>query len=97
MGKILKIDNTDETNPVITLKTSKEELNALKGNLNRVHIFSTMENSLKTNIAPRGSKESTVYLRIPKQFRSKLKKNGRITRVELNNKIIFGVEIDKEE
>lgn len=96
MGKILAIDNSDENNPVITIKTSKQELDSLKGNLNDTYIFNSTGISLKTNFTKRGTNDSTVYLRIPKNQRQKLKGSALISRIDLEDRVIFGVEMRKK-
>ncbi|MBN2422240.1 hypothetical protein JXB41_03360 [Candidatus Woesearchaeota archaeon] len=95
MTEIIKIENVNDIDPLLTLKISKQELKALSGNLENVYLINMNRRPYMTNITKRGKSGSTVYLRIPKELRKNLDNKARIIRTEFKDKIFFGVEVKK--
>jgi len=69
MGKILSIKSINEEKVNLTLELTSAEYSRLKGNLEKVHVFSENILEFSTRLVQRGKRESTKYILMPKEFR----------------------------
>ncbi|HME87238.1 MAG TPA: hypothetical protein VKE88_02400 [Candidatus Nanoarchaeia archaeon] len=98
MGEIISSKVREDGKIIFEVSVGYEEAKQLKGNLNRIHIFSEDVADVQSNIAQRGKNDATKYFLIPKELR----KNMKITNIpvgcqliETNSKIMFIYVVDK--
>ena len=77
--------------------TDYEEAKQLRGNMANIHLFTENVLDMKTNISQRGKNESTKYFLIPKEARSGLVYDAKITcqRIDTSAKPFFVFAINK--
>ena len=68
MGDILNILNKSDDKVEVTLTIDREYLKNLKGNLDKLHLFSENVLEYDSKLVSRGKDESTKYLLIPKEI-----------------------------
>jgi len=97
MGKILGLNTTNNDKVTIKLELTQEEALRLRGNMEKVHIFSekTLDNT--SRLVQRGKRESTKYFLVPRELRDGIGKNQEVncSRIETKTKDIFIFEVKK--
>jgi len=97
MGKILEIKSINEEKTNVKLELTQKELIWLKGNLEKMHIFS--ENNLEfiTRLVKRGKRESTKYFLMPKEFRKGVMPSDSVkcNLIETRTKYMFLFAVNK--
>ncbi len=97
MGKISSLKTVSEDKVVVTLELSSNETVWLKGNLDKMHLFSESNLEYETRLVQRGKKESTKYFLMPKEFRKGILPSSSIqcNRIETKTKYIFVFAVNK--
>lgn len=97
MGKILQLKNKSNDKVEVTLELTQAEIERLKGNLDKMHLFS--ENILENNtrLVQRGKRDSTKYFLLPKDFKSgiMISDNVPCTRIETKSKYLYVFSVKK--
>jgi hypothetical protein len=97
MGKILTLKTQSNEKINITLELSAQEVLWLKGNLEKMHLFS--ENNLEesTRLVQRGKRESTKYFLLPRNFRKGVMPSNDVpcTKIETKTRHIFIFGVNK--
>ena len=97
MSKILSVKTAPNQKAILTIEVSEKELLWLKGNIEKIHIFS--ENNLENiaRLVQRGKREATKYFLLPREFRNGILTSNsiRCTQIEKNNKCFFIFEVKK--
>ena len=85
----MKASSNDKV--TITLELSQQEAMWLKGNLEKMHIFSENNLEFETRLVQRGKRESTKYFLIPKELRKKIMISNSIkcNMIETKTKCIY--------
>jgi len=95
MGKITGLKSQGAEKVIVTLELSQKEALWLKGNLDKMHVFSENNLEYKTRLVQRGKRESTKYFLMPKEFRKGLQPSNNVecNKIETKTKdiIIFSV------
>lgn len=91
MGKILKIQNKSDEKVEVTLELSQKEVVWLRGNMDKMHLFSEDNLDFTTRLVQRGKRESTKYFLMPKEFRGSVMTSNNIpcTRIETKTKYLY--------
>ncbi|MCA9486184.1 hypothetical protein H6501_00325 [Candidatus Woesearchaeota archaeon] len=91
MGKISSIKSVSDEKVMVTLELSQQEAVWLKGNLEKMHLFSENDLDQVTKLVLRGKKDSTRYFLVPKEYRQGIlaSNNIKCTRVETKTKYLF--------
>ncbi len=97
MGKISSLKTISDDKVVVTLELSSNESVWLKGNLEKMHLFSENNLEYKTRLVQRGKKESTKYFLMPKEFRKGVVPSNSIecNKIETKTKNIFIFAVNK--
>jgi hypothetical protein len=97
MAKILELKNTDNKKIIANLELSENEYKYLKGNIERIRIFSDDNLQKNSRLVQRGKKEATKYFLLPKSLRNGVKPccNVRCDRLETKDKCLFIFEVTK--
>lgn len=97
MGRIITLKNINEEKIIINLESNQRHMINLKGNLEKIHIFSRNAFDITTRLVQRGRKESTKYLLIPKEFRKILMPSDSIKcqNIETKTKHLIIFEVPK--
>lgn len=97
MSKIISVKSVQNQKALLTVEVSEKELLWLKGNIDKIHLFS--ENNLESisRLVQRGKREATKYFLLPREFRNGIltSNNIRCTQIEKNNKCFFIFEVKK--
>lgn len=91
MGKITNIKTMSNDKCQVTLELTQKEIQWLKGNMEKMHLFSEENLDCETRLVQRGKRESTKYFLMPKDFRKGALPSNSIpcTRIETKTKFIF--------
>ncbi len=91
MGRILKIQNKGDDKVEVTLEMSQKEVVWLRGNLDKMHLFSEGNLELTSRLVQRGKRESTKYFLLPKEFRAGVMMSNSVpcTRIETKTKFLY--------
>jgi len=73
MGKIISSKYLKGKKLLIKILTEKQELENIKGNLKKIHLFSEQKCTKKTFLKERGNNKTTKYLQIPMTLRPRKK------------------------
>lgn len=86
MGKILNLKTQSNEKINITLELNPQEVLWLKGNLDKMHLFS--ENNLEeiSRLVQRGKRESTKYFLLPKEYRKGVNPSNIVPCTKINTK-----------
>jgi len=98
MGSILNAELQEDGKVVYKISLDKEEALALKGHMDKVHVFSENSSDVKSRISLRGKNEATKYFLIPKELRDKdisTKREVSCHKIETKHKDIFVFVVDK--
>ncbi len=97
MGKISSLKTLSEDKNIMTLEVSSEETIWLKGNMEKMHLFSENNLEYETRLVQRGKKESTKYFLMPKEFRKGVIPSNSINcnRIETETKYLFIFAVEK--
>lgn len=97
MGRISGIKTQQGEKVTVSLELNQKELKWLKGNLDKMHIFSESNLAYETKLVQRGKRESSKYFLMPKDLRKNLIVNSRVmcNRLETSSKQIFIFSMDK--
>ena len=97
MGKISSLKTISDDKVIVTLELTSAESVWLKGNLEKMHIFSENNLEIKTRLVQRGKKESTKYFLMPKEFRRGILPSNSIdcNKIETKTKCIFIFAVNK--
>lgn len=97
MGKILTLKTVTDSKVVVTLELTQKEVLWLKGNLDKMHLFSEDNLEYKTRLVQRGKRESTKYLLMPKEMRRGVFPSCevRCSKIETKTKDLFIFSIQK--
>ncbi len=97
MGKIVGLKATNDEKVIVSLELTQLEALKLKGNLEKIHIFS--ENTLGhiAKLVQRGKRESTKYFLLPKSLRVGVLPSNEVKcdKIETKTKNIFIFEVKK--
>lgn len=95
MGKIIstKLMNNDKIH--VNLELTQDEALWLRGNIDKMHLFSENNLNFETRLIKRGKRESTKYFLMPKELRNKVLPSNKVlcNKIETKTKdiIIFSV------
>jgi hypothetical protein len=97
MGEILSSKTTQDGKVVHEVMVDYDESLQLKGNVQKIHVFSEDVAQIRTNLSGRGKNEATKYFLIPRELRKGTEINDRVTcqKLETDSKIIFIYIVDK--
>jgi len=97
MGKILKLLNKSNDKVELTLELSQKEVIFLRGNLDKMHLFSEDNLNVDSRLVNRGKDESTKYFLIPKEFKNEVNSSKEVlcTKIETKTKHLFVYAINK--
>lgn len=97
MGKITSVKALNGEKVEVKLEVTQKEMLWLKGNMEKMHIFS--ENSLDqtTRLVQRGKRESTKYFLMPKEYRKNILTSNAVkcTMIEGRTKQLFIFAVNK--
>ncbi len=91
MGNILNIKTMSNDKIHVTLEMNQKEVQWLKGNMEKMHLFSEENLNEITRLVQRGKRESTKYFLMPREFRKGALPSNSIpcTRIETKTKYLF--------
>lgn len=97
MGKISSLKTVSDDKNIVTLELTSQETVWLKGNMDKMHLFSENNLECETRLVQRGKKESTKYFLMPKEFRKGILPSSSIqcNRMETKTKYIFIFAVNK--
>lgn len=97
MGKISSLKTVSDDKNIVTLELTSQETVWLKGNMDKMHLFSEYNLEYETRLVQRGKKESTKYFLMPKEFRKGIIPSSSIecNRIETKTKYIFIFAVNK--
>ncbi|MCA9496247.1 MAG: hypothetical protein KC589_04865 [Nanoarchaeota archaeon] len=97
MGKVTNLKTVSGDKVTITLELSEKEALWLKGNLDKMHLFSENNLEYTTRLVQRGTRDSTKYFLLPKDFRKGILLSNAIkcNRIETKTKYIFLFAVNK--
>ena len=97
MGKILNLKSINDEKVQVTLELSQKEVLWLKGNLEKMHLFSENNLDCETRLVQRGKRESTKYFLMPKEFRKGVVPSNSVmcTKIDTKTKHIFIFAVQK--
>lgn len=97
MGKILGFKSTGEDKVIVNLELTQTEVLWLKGNIEKIHIFSENNLDFESRLVQRGKRESTKYFLLPKEFRKDVIPTSVIkcNMIDTKTKQIFVFEVPK--
>lgn len=97
MGKVTNLKTINDDKVMITLELSEKEALWLKGNLDKMHLFSEHNLDHTTRLVQRGTRDSTKYFLLPKDFRKGILLSNSIkcNRIETKTKYIFLFAVNK--
>ncbi|MEC8220806.1 MAG: hypothetical protein VX028_01935 [Nanoarchaeota archaeon] len=91
MGRILNLKSQSDEKINVTLELTTKEVLWLKGNLDKMHLFSENNLEFESRLVQRGRRESTKYFLLPKEFRKDSLPCSSVpcTRIETKTRYIF--------
>lgn len=97
MGKIIDIINQSDDTFIVKLEFDKKYFDNLRGNLNKVNLFTIDVFEYKSKIISSGKNSSTKYFLIPKQINSDIfaREDISYTVIENNLNLIFVFAVNK--
>lgn len=97
MSKILSVKTATNQKVVLTLEVSEKELLWLRGNIDKIHIFSENNLDNTSRLVQRGKRESTKYFLLPREFRGGILTSNsiRCTQITNDKKCFFIFEVRK--
>lgn len=97
MGKILNLKTISDDKVQVTLELTQNEVLWLKGNLEKMHLFSENNLDCETRLVQRGKRESTKYFLVPKDFRKGIIPSSSVlcTRIDGKTKHLFIFAVNK--
>ncbi len=99
MGRITstKLMNNDKIQ--VNLELTHEEALWLKGNIDKMHLFSENNLEFETRLIKRGKRESTKYFLLPKELRNNVIPSNKVTcnKIETKTKNILIFAVPKYE
>lgn len=97
MGKVTSIKSLNDDRVELKVEITQKEILFLKGNLEKMHIFSEGNLDIETRLVQRGKRESTKYFLMPKEFRKKVTPSNSVkcTQIESKSKQIFIFAVNK--
>ncbi len=97
MGEILNIVNKSDDKVEVTLSLDREYFKKLKGNLDKIHLFSEDVLDYESKLVSRGKDDSTKYFLIPKEINSEVLARDDINYsvIEESNKYLFIFSVNK--
>ena len=97
MGKIVNLKAITDEKIQVVLELSAKEVAWLKGNMDKMHLFS--ENNLEstTRLVQRGKRDATKYFLLPKDFRKGVVPSNTIpcTMIDTKSRQIFIFAVNK--
>jgi hypothetical protein len=99
MGTIISQKLMPDHKVKIRVKVDIDEALVLRGNVNKVHLFSRDLPNIESKIIEKGKDGVTKYFSVPYEFREKPKKMSKeisCQKIETDTKVIFVYVIDKE-
>lgn len=97
MGKISSVKTINDEKVTMTLELTQKEALWLKGNLDKMHVFSENNLEFETRLVQRGKRESTKYFLMPKEFRKGIIPSNSVkcNKIETTTKNLFIFAVDK--
>lgn len=97
MGKILGLNTLGANKVVVKLELTNEEALWLKGNMEKVHMFSEENLNISTRLVQRGKRESTKYFLLPRELRKDVGSSQEVlcNKIVTKTKDIFIFEVKK--
>lgn len=97
MGRISGIKTLNEEKVMVSLELTPKEVLWLKGNMDKMHLFSEENLGYETKLVQRGKRDSSKYFLMPKDLRKNLLPNSlvRCNKIETKTKEIFIFSMDK--
>jgi hypothetical protein len=97
MGNILQIKASSNDSFHVTLDLNPTEVLWLKGNMDKMHLFSEDSLTTFTRLVQRGKKESTKYFLLPREFRKGIIPSDSVacTMIDSKTKSIFIYAVNK--
>lgn len=97
MGRVLGVKAAGEDKVNITLEVTQKEALWLKGNMEKVHLFSENNLDFETRLIQRGKKDSTKYFLLPKELRDGVLPSEKVecNRIDTKTKYIFVMSVPK--
>lgn len=97
MGKITNIKTLSNDKFQITLEMNQKEVQWLKGNMEKMHLFSEENLDKTTRLVQRGKRESTKYFLMPKEFRKGTIPSNEVpcSKIETKTKNLFIFAVTK--
>ena len=86
MGKILQIKANSSDSFHVTLDLNSEEVQWLRGNMNKMHLFSEDNLTTTSRLVQRGKKDSTKYFLLPREFRKGITPSDSVACTVINSK-----------
>ncbi len=97
MGEILNILNKSDDKVEVTLSMDREYFKKLRGNLDKIHLFSEHVLENESKLVSRGKDDSTKYLLIPKEINAEVfaREDVNYSVIEEDDKYLFIFSVNK--
>jgi hypothetical protein len=97
MSRITSVKVISDQKMSVALELTPKEFLWLKGNIDKMHLFSEENLEYESKIVQRGKKESSKYFLMPKDLRKDLLPNtlAQCNRIETKTRNIFIFAVDK--
>jgi hypothetical protein len=97
MGMILGTRMTKDDKVVFEVEMDYEDSLRLKGHIKNIHVFSEDAANIKSNLAQRGTNDTTKYFLIPRELREGLNfdKSVKCQKIKTESRKIFIFVMDK--
>ena len=97
MGKIITLKTMADEKVVVTLELTEKEVLWLKGNLDKMHLFSENNLDFETRLVQRGKREATRYFLMPKGLRKDVMPQSGVkcNKISTKTKDIFIFAVNK--
>lgn len=97
MGKVTSLKSLSDDRVELKLELTQKEMLWLKGNLEKMHVFSENNLDMETRLVQRGKRESTKYFLMPKEFKKNVMASNSVkcTMIESKSKQIFIFAVNK--
>ena len=97
MGTILGTKMTKDDKVVFEVEMDYDDSLKLRGHVKNIHIFSEDAADIRTNLAQRGTNDTTKYFLIPRELRDGLNfdKSVKCQKIETDSRKIFIFVMDK--
>lgn len=97
MGNIVSLKSINNEKVEVKLEVTQKEMLWLKGNLDKMYLFSENNLDMETRLVQRGKRESTKYFLMPKEFRKNIliSNSVKCTMIDSKTKQFFIFAVNK--